>query len=107
MKMFFYRQESGEVIAKLEKKFDEVSKVPIILACFLLLSLNIVIWHLKFKDLGIRTENTMYVLNFRALTLHSPLCYQQVSVPIHVSSTACDIISFNGQGQLCPLTSAE
>ena len=80
MKMFFYRQESGEVIAKLEKKFDEVSKVPIILACFsllfkLLLSLNIVIWHLQFKDLGIRRENTMYVLNFRALTLHSPLCY--------------------------------
>ena len=80
MKMFFYRQESGEVIAKLEKKFDEVSKVPIILACLsllfkLLLSLNIVIWHLQFKDLGIRRENTMYVLNFRALTLHSPLCY--------------------------------
>ena len=80
MKMFFYRQESGEVIAKLEKKFDEVSKVPIILACLsllfkLLLSLNIVIWHLQFKDLGIRRANTMYVLNFRALTLHSPLCY--------------------------------
>ena len=29
MNMFFYYQESGEVIAKLEKKFDEVSKVPI------------------------------------------------------------------------------
>ena len=28
-------------------------------------------------------------------------------MPIHVSSTGCDIISFNGQGQLCPLTSAE
>ena len=26
---------------------------------------------------------------------------------IHVLSTACDIISFNGQGQLCPLTCAE
>lgn len=37
MKMFFFRQESGEVIAKLEKKFDEVSKVPIALACFSLL----------------------------------------------------------------------
>ena len=76
MKMFFYRQESGEVIAKLEKKFDEVSKVPIALACFslLLLSLNIVIWHLRFKGLGIRRVYTMYVFNFRALT-HSPLCY--------------------------------
>ena len=47
MNMFFYHQESGEVIAKLEKKFDEVSKVTIALACFssifflkLLLSLN-------------------------------------------------------------------
>ena len=82
MNVFFYYQESGEVIAKLEKKFDEVSKVPIALACFsllfkLLLSLNniIVIWHLKFKGLGIRRVYTMYVLNFRALTLHSPLCY--------------------------------
>ena len=28
-------------------------------------------------------------------------------VRIHVLSTACDVISFNGQGQLCPLTSAE
>ena len=28
-------------------------------------------------------------------------------MPIPVSSTACGIISFNGQGQLCPLTSAE
>ena len=27
MNLFFCRQESGEVIAKLEKKFDEVSKV--------------------------------------------------------------------------------
>ena len=26
---------------------------------------------------------------------------------IHVLSTACDIISFNGQGQLCPLTCVE
>ena len=80
MNVFSYYQESGEVIAKLEKKFDEVSKVPIALACFsllfkLLLSLNIVIWHLKFKGLGIRRVYTMYVLNFRALALHSPLCY--------------------------------
>ena len=37
MNMFFYCQESGELIAKLEKKFDEVSKVPIALACFSLL----------------------------------------------------------------------
>ena len=28
-------------------------------------------------------------------------------VPIHVLSTACDVISFNGRGQLCPLTCAE
>ena len=52
MNMFFYHQESGEVVAKLEKKFDEVSKVPIAFVWFsllfkLLLSLNIVIWHLK------------------------------------------------------------
>ena len=26
---------------------------------------------------------------------------------IHILSTPCDIISFNGQGQLCPLTCAE
>ena len=26
---------------------------------------------------------------------------------IHVPSTACEFISFNGQGQLCPLTCAE
>ena len=26
---------------------------------------------------------------------------------IHVLSTPCDVISFNGQGQLCPLTCAE
>ena len=26
---------------------------------------------------------------------------------IHVLSTLCDVISFNGQGQLCPLTCAE
>ena len=30
MNIFFYCQESGEVIAKLEKKFDEVSKVTIV-----------------------------------------------------------------------------
>ena len=28
-------------------------------------------------------------------------------VRIHVPSTTCDVISFNGRGQLCPLTSAE
>ena len=28
-------------------------------------------------------------------------------VRIHVSSTACDVINFHGQGQLCPLTCAE
>ena len=26
---------------------------------------------------------------------------------IHIFSTACDVISFNGQGQFCPLTCAE
>ena len=26
---------------------------------------------------------------------------------IHVLSTLCDVISFNGQGQLCPLSCAE
>ena len=29
------------------------------------------------------------------------------TVRIHVLSTLCDVISFNGQGQLCPLTCAE
>ena len=28
-------------------------------------------------------------------------------MPVHVFSTACDVISFNDQGQLCPLTCAE
>ena len=28
-------------------------------------------------------------------------------MPVHVLSTACDVISFNSQGQLCPLTCAE
>ena len=38
---------------------------------------------------------------------HSPLNRPQPPIPIHVLSTACDIISFNGQGQLYPLTCAE
>ena len=38
---------------------------------------------------------------------HSPLNRPKPPVRIHVPSTACDLISFNGQGQLCPLTCAE
>ena len=38
---------------------------------------------------------------------HSPLNRPKPPVRIHVPFTACDVISFNGQGQLCPLTCAE
>ena len=31
----------------------------------------------------------------------------ELPVRIHVLSAACDVISFNSQGQLCPLTCAE
>ena len=43
----------------------------------------------------------------RIVLTHSPLSRPEPPVRIHVLSTACDVISFNGQGQLCPLTCAE
>ena len=37
------------------------------------------------------------------------LTYSPPEAPmlVHVPSTACEVISLNGQGQLCPLTCAE
>ena len=43
---------------------------------------------------------------FSQLT-HSPLSHPKPPVRIHVSSTACDVISFNGHGQFYPLACAE
>ena len=36
----------------------------------------------------------------------SPLNQPQPPVQIHIHSTTCEVISFNGQGQLCHLTCA-
>ena len=41
------------------------------------------------------------------LSTHSPLNRPWPPVRMHVPSTACDVIGFNGQCQLCPLTCAE
>ena len=43
----------------------------------------------------------------KALAFSLNLFAPEPPVRIHVPSTACDVISFNGQGQLCPLTCAE
>ena len=46
---------------------------------------------------GVTTDNLLHLNPFAP----------EPPVRIHVLSTLCDIISFNGQGQLCPLTCAE
>ena len=61
------------------------------------------------------TPDTMISLNIQCI-LFVELIYVVVQfnpfapeppVQIHVLSTLCDVISFNGQGQLCLLTCAE
>ena len=51
--------------------------------------------------LGIICKFNILTSPIRPWTAHKP------PVRIHVLSTPCDVISFNGQGQLCPLTCAE
>ena len=50
-------------------------------------------------------DNTNLFLLIHVLTL-SPLKRTKPPMRIHVPSTECDVISFNGQGQLCLLTCA-
>ena len=63
-------------------------------------------------------DDTSYICCYREcmLTTHSILTpvhllkdvrLSNYWMHVHVLSTLCDVISFNGQGQLCPLTCAE
>ena len=49
------------------------------------------------------------ICKFNILTspIHPSWTAHKLPVRIHVLSTPCDVISFNRQGQLCPLTCAE
>ena len=49
------------------------------------------------------SEKESYIESLTTLNCFAP----EPPVRIHVLSTACDVISFNGQGQLCPLTCVE
>ena len=48
-------------------------------------------------------NNTLFYL----ILTHSPLNHPQPPVRIQVVSTLCEVISFNGQGQLSSLTCAK
>ena len=52
------------------------------------------LWEIFF---GVTTENWLHLNPFAP----------ELAVRIHVLSTLCDVISFYGQGKLCPLTCAE
>ena len=50
---------------------------------------------------------TPSVVTFSFPLTHSPLSWPQTPMRIYFLSTACDVISFDCQGWLCPLTCAE
>ena len=63
---------------------------------------------MKFMDEFSRLLNKKHLLSIRMYFLTHFAAEPSVTpVQIHILSTPRDVISFNGQGQICPLTCAE